>query len=357
MDRWRKMKNVREKLEKIFYGAGGKPENLKKSILTGRGNRDKAVAQNGLGSISEDTIDGLNEDMPLNKLLGQEIYHSENIEGMEGLNGFEGLAGFGMNGDLGSATAASVAAASTVLTTIAGMIKTIGSLFPKKENKKIRTKLGKKNKQGGDEGAGSDSGGDSDSGSDSGSDNSSDNSSGSDNSSNKSAADDSGSGSTDPGSGNTSSGGSGGGSGSSGQDDSSSDSGDDKNSGDENSDDKKDDGSDDEGTNGSANKSLATTGDNKPVVKAETLAKAKEFWENNKKWIKPAGIAVGSLGLIYLAYRILKPKSSKNNALSLQGIGKKKKTKPKANKKDLLKGLKKKGGSKATAKKKKIALI
>ena len=33
-----RLRKVKEKLEKIFYDAGGKPENLKKAILTGKGN-------------------------------------------------------------------------------------------------------------------------------------------------------------------------------------------------------------------------------------------------------------------------------------------------------------------------------
>lgn len=150
MSKYQKLKGVREKLEKIFFGAGGKPENLKKAILTGRGNKDKAVPMNGLGYVSYQNIDGLHEEMPLNELLGREIYYSENVEGLEGLNGFEGLEGFGMDGDLGAATAASVAAASTVLTTIAALIKSIGSIFPGKAAAKggaSKKKAGKQKKQ------------------------------------------------------------------------------------------------------------------------------------------------------------------------------------------------------------------
>lgn len=142
MDRWRKMKNIREKLEKIFYGAGGKPENLKKAILTGKGNKNKEVPVNGLGYISYENVDGLNEDMALSQLIGREMYSSE----MEGVHGL---------GELGEpATAATIAAASTVLTTIAALIKSVGSLVPKKKGEGG-------GESGSDEGGGEDSGGDS----------------------------------------------------------------------------------------------------------------------------------------------------------------------------------------------------
>ena len=40
MSKFDRLKKVKEKLEKIFYDAGGKPENLKKAILTGKGNKN-----------------------------------------------------------------------------------------------------------------------------------------------------------------------------------------------------------------------------------------------------------------------------------------------------------------------------
>lgn len=260
MDRYRKMKGILTKLEKIFYGAGGKPENLKKAILTGRGNRDKAVPMNGLGSLGD--VDGLNEDMSLSQLIGNEMYADE-------MNGVYGL------GELGEpATAATIAAATTVLTTIAALIKSVGSLVPGKkggkEDKKLRKRGGGDSEGGGDSG-GSDSGGDGggDSSSDSGSD-SGDSESGS---GNGSSSEDDSEGGTNGSSSNlptakTSSGGG---------------------------------GDDDDDFGGSTNKSAARTsgdGSTKP-----------SFWENNKKWIKPVGIGVGSLGLIALIYHLLKPKA------------------------------------------------
>lgn len=109
---------TRQKLENIFYKCGGKPENLRKSILSGKGNKDKAV--NGLEGF-DGMAEYLNEFTPMDQLLGQEIYHSENIEGMEGL------------GQLGEPlTLTSIAAASGVIAGIAGMLKQIGDIFQKK---------------------------------------------------------------------------------------------------------------------------------------------------------------------------------------------------------------------------------
>lgn len=110
---------TREKLEKIFYGAGGNPKNLKKAMLGGKGNKDKAVA--GLDGFSFAGLDYMSAYTPLPQLLGPEIYHSENIEGMEG---FQGL------GQLGEPlTLTSVGAAMGVLAGIVASLKQIGNIF------------------------------------------------------------------------------------------------------------------------------------------------------------------------------------------------------------------------------------
>lgn len=323
MDRYRKMKTIREKLEKIFYGAGGKPENLKKAILTGRGNKNKEVPMNGLGFLGN--VDGLNEDMPLSQLLGRDMYLSESMDGIEGL------------GSLGEpATAATIAAATTVLTTIAALIKSVGSLVPKK-------------KAAGGEGGGGDSGGGDSGGGDGGGD---------------SGGGESGGGSSDSSSGENSS-----------SDSGSSESGSDDSSG----------GGSDEGTNGSASKPAAKNsgsggggssddggGDDgedsdsggsgdakKGAAKPGTTSKTKpSFWENNKKWIKPVGIGVGSLGLIALFWHLFKPKPQPQQKATMNGLPAKK-SKPK--KKNILSGIKtKKGGNhprKKKTKKKVVTLL
>jgi hypothetical protein len=97
-----KLKAIRAKLETIFYGAGGQPENLKKAILRGKGNRGHEVS--GLGNINEDT--------PLNELLG---YDYETVDGL---------------GE--PATATAIASASAVIGALATLLKSIGNIFPNK---------------------------------------------------------------------------------------------------------------------------------------------------------------------------------------------------------------------------------
>ena len=119
--KYQRLVATREKLEKIFYGAGGNPKNLKKAMLGGKGNSDKAVA--GLDGISLAGIEYMNAYTPLPQLLGPDIYRSENVDGMEG---FEGL------GQLGEpVTLASVGAAMGVLAGIVAALKQIGEIFPK----------------------------------------------------------------------------------------------------------------------------------------------------------------------------------------------------------------------------------
>jgi len=115
MDKFAKLRKIKEKLEKIFYDAGGKPENLKKAILTGKGNSKGKHDVDGLGYIPDD-MNGMDENTPSNTLLGMDIYQSE---------------GFG---ELGSATAAaaSITAATGIIGAIAGLLKGVGNMFPKK---------------------------------------------------------------------------------------------------------------------------------------------------------------------------------------------------------------------------------
>lgn len=112
MKKFPKLKAIREKLEKIFYGAGGKTENLKKAILTGRGNRNKEVPLSGLGSLDTNDYD---ESTRLPELLGVPMYTSE----MQEVNGL---------GELGVATEAAIAAATSAMTALAALIKQLGPL-------------------------------------------------------------------------------------------------------------------------------------------------------------------------------------------------------------------------------------
>ena len=122
--KFQKLVATRQKLEKIFEGAGGKIANLKKAILSGKGNKDKAVS--GLGMLPMVEWSGyMSEYTPLDQLLGPEIYYSENVEGMEGFSGF---------GELGEpVTLATVGAAMGVIAGIVAALKQIGDIFKSKQ--------------------------------------------------------------------------------------------------------------------------------------------------------------------------------------------------------------------------------
>lgn len=119
VDKYQKLRKILTKLEGIFFGAGGKPENLKKAILTSKGNKDKAV--NGLGEIDFSSANpSFDEFTPLPALLGHDVFNSENM--MDD----------GELGELGEpVTAASIAAATGALATIAQVLKSVGDIFPK----------------------------------------------------------------------------------------------------------------------------------------------------------------------------------------------------------------------------------
>lgn len=90
MAKFERLKKVRAKLESIYFGSGGKPENLKNAILKGKGNRGHDVS------------------------------------------GFDGS--YDELSDLGEpATGAAIASASAIIASIAGILKGIGNIFPKKE--------------------------------------------------------------------------------------------------------------------------------------------------------------------------------------------------------------------------------
>lgn len=115
---YQKLLQVRQKLESIFYGAGGKLPNLKKAILSGKGNKDKQVR--GLGELEyfDPAVEYMNTYTPFSQLLGPELYYSENVDGFEGL------------GELGEpVTLATMAAASGVIASIMGMLKQVGDVF------------------------------------------------------------------------------------------------------------------------------------------------------------------------------------------------------------------------------------
>lgn len=265
MGKFAKLKNIREKLEKIFYGMGGKPENLKKAILTGKGNKNHEVS--GLGAY--DPLDGLNETSDASTILGTDMYHDE-LSGVQ--DDF---------GSLGVVTATAIASATGVIGAIAALLKSVGSIFPKK---------GKAGDGSGGEGAGSEESGGSNSSEEGGGSN-----------------EESGGGHVTTKS--SSSSGSSGGGGSSG--------GSNSNSG-SSEDDTSNDSSDDSNINGKA----------KPKGKTKENAddeKPEGFWDKNKKWIKPVAIGVGSLGLLFAGYKIVTHKTANAPRPALSGLPRSKK--------------------------------
>lgn len=129
--KFNKLVKIRQKLESIFKTAGGNPANLKKAILNGKGNKDKAVhGFEGLGEIDFgmiDAMEGMDENTPLVQLLGPEIYYDENPKT------FAGLEGFDTSGEpLGAVT---VAAAMAAVATLAKLIGAVGNIFGKGKDK------------------------------------------------------------------------------------------------------------------------------------------------------------------------------------------------------------------------------
>jgi hypothetical protein len=284
MGKFDKLKKVKDKIEKIFYDAGGKPENLKKAILTGRGNSKSKHDVNGLGYIADD-MSGMDENTSSQTLLGTDMYQSE---------------GFG---ELGSATAAaaSITAATGIIGAIAGLLKGIGNMFPKKS------------KEGADfentdskPGDGTSTAEVSQSASDVKVTNSDDGSS-------KTSSTTSGESNS---SGDNSSGGGGGSGG---------------------------------GNNQRSMMKTSNTSDTSNDSSTDTSSSDKPptFWEKNKKWIKPTAIGITGLGLVYLGVKMMhKPKppvTATTTQAQLTGVKSRKK--------------KKKGGGQGKKKKQAVAYM
>jgi hypothetical protein len=85
MGKFNRLVEVKNKLEKIFFGAGGTVDNFKNAILTGKGNQNNEVPLRGLGTIDYNTY---NERHSLSQILGVDSYNSE-VSGVEGLGSLE----------------------------------------------------------------------------------------------------------------------------------------------------------------------------------------------------------------------------------------------------------------------------
>jgi hypothetical protein len=116
MARLAHLRKVQAKLERAVFLGGGKPENLKKAILEGKGNRDKAVPLNGLGFPSHSSpVHDLST--PVSEILGPVIYQDEVAMPLNGL------------GSLGEVTAAAaIAAATAMLGAVAAVLKSVGDV-------------------------------------------------------------------------------------------------------------------------------------------------------------------------------------------------------------------------------------
>jgi hypothetical protein len=277
MGKFAKLKRIKDKLEKIFYGMGGKPENLKKAILTGKGNKNHEVSGLGYAYDALEGIDGMNEYTPASTILGTEMYRDE----LSGVNDD--------TGELGIVTATAIASATGVIGAIAALIKGVGNIFPKKDKE-----------GGGGDGTGTDSGGGGDTSTttDSGGGTSTDNSnSGSDNTTTSDGANNKvalkKSGSDTPATTDDAGGGA------------------------------------DDTSNPKSKDTGSDTKDNAAPV---------GFWAKNKKWIKPVAIGITGVGLLYLGYKAVTHKKTPEAKPALSGFAKsKKKGKRKGGKKAMIK--------------------
>jgi hypothetical protein len=109
MKKYEKLRKLRDRMEKTFYGAGGKKENLKAAILNGKGNSGKEVSGFGLIPIYAMQSEGLTT----REILGNDLYERENGGEVSGL---------------GVVAAAAVASATAAIAAIAAALKEIGAV-------------------------------------------------------------------------------------------------------------------------------------------------------------------------------------------------------------------------------------
>lgn len=305
MVKFEKLKKVKERLEGIFYGAGGIPENFKKAILTGRGNRDKQIS--GLGYIADD-MSGLDKYASTEQLLGRDIFQSEELQLLNGL------------GEPYSA-AASITAATAILTAIAAVLKGIGSILPKKDKGAKDFEEGEDNSGAAETGDGGETEGEVSQGE----------------TETEPSSDEEAAGKTGklasgilkisegvkkvvdiknklfP----------------------------------KKAESNGEEGGEKSGENGAeesqSNSRIMAKSEGSETSEAEpeNSEKPEGFWEKNKKWIKPVGFGVGALGLLYTGYKIFTGSKKPSAKAALSGV-------PKSKKKPA-----KKGGKKASLKSKK----
>jgi len=121
MSGFNKLKEAIRKAEKIYELAGGKKSNLKKAILTGKGNKDKSVPLSGLdlGNLTDEYTD------PFEQLVVEAS--PEEIEALlEETMEIEGLGAV--------ATGSALAAASGAVASVAAVLNKITGVFDKAKN-------------------------------------------------------------------------------------------------------------------------------------------------------------------------------------------------------------------------------
>lgn len=111
MTMYDKVKKIKEKLETIFVKAGGEKKNLQAAILKGKGNKNKEVPLAGLGSLELAYADDIEEGI----MTGR-------ITSFSQLHGLYGL------GD--PASGSLLALATTVMTSMAALLKGVKGLVP-----------------------------------------------------------------------------------------------------------------------------------------------------------------------------------------------------------------------------------
>ncbi|GAA5036593.1 hypothetical protein GCM10011506_30130 [Marivirga lumbricoides] len=121
MSGFAKLKEAISKADKIYELAGGKKENLKKAILTGKGNNDKAVPLNGFGlgsplDFTEEFAD------PFERMVVE--MDADEIESM--LQGSLEMEGLGV-----VVTGTAIAAASGAVASISALLSKITGVFDK----------------------------------------------------------------------------------------------------------------------------------------------------------------------------------------------------------------------------------
>jgi hypothetical protein len=106
LDSLNKLRKVKDRAETVYWQAGGKKDNLKKAILSGKGNKDKKVQLSGLFGVDDVYMD----------MDEYNIIHSDpdNLEGL---------------GEIATGTA--LAAATSAVAAVSAALKQIKGLFNK----------------------------------------------------------------------------------------------------------------------------------------------------------------------------------------------------------------------------------